>query len=307
MQPFTLRWLIPFTLVVLLLAACGDTVDDTAETTAAPTTTTEAVTSTTTTQAPTTTVPRLPSLPVEDYEGVDASDVVLIEALVNSYSSGDGSAFVEAMGVADEVLYFEYHGDGDYTIQVDRDTQVQSLEDWESPVATRWELRRCEPSESLPNAIQCAMYRYDPIADTEMHRFPVDVVLSVTTKDGAIHDVWVKYMEPNWKLLAWELSIWVDIFYPDDFDVIFSTEETRTAFHFWDLHHSEASTVVFAERVAEWEEMTLLSQDEAFYDWVAENEPEALDVIWPAGWGLEHRFTEDQASYWPRLVDEYTG
>jgi hypothetical protein len=38
MQPFTLRWLIPFTLVVLLLAACGDTADadDEASATAAP-------------------------------------------------------------------------------------------------------------------------------------------------------------------------------------------------------------------------------------------------------------------------------
>jgi len=30
MQPFTLRFLIPFTLVVLLLAACGESNDDAA-------------------------------------------------------------------------------------------------------------------------------------------------------------------------------------------------------------------------------------------------------------------------------------
>lgn len=66
MQPITLRWLIPLTLVVLLLAACGDTADDSADTTLALTTTmaqtsttTDATTSTvaptTTTAAPTTT------------------------------------------------------------------------------------------------------------------------------------------------------------------------------------------------------------------------------------------------------------
>jgi len=54
MQPFTLRFLIPFTLVVLLLASCGDTADDTADTTLAPTTTTV---ETTTTLPPTTTAP----------------------------------------------------------------------------------------------------------------------------------------------------------------------------------------------------------------------------------------------------------
>lgn len=63
MQPFTLRWLIPFTLVVLLLAACGDTADDSADSTLAPTTTTTTTTTeptattTTTTQAETTTTP----------------------------------------------------------------------------------------------------------------------------------------------------------------------------------------------------------------------------------------------------------
>ena len=58
MRPFNLRFLIPFTLVVLLLAACGDTADDTADTTLASTTTTVETTTTlppTTTVAPTTT------------------------------------------------------------------------------------------------------------------------------------------------------------------------------------------------------------------------------------------------------------
>jgi len=47
MQPFTLRWLIPFTLVVLLLPACSDTADDSADTTLAPVATTVETTSTT--------------------------------------------------------------------------------------------------------------------------------------------------------------------------------------------------------------------------------------------------------------------
>jgi hypothetical protein len=53
MQPFSLRCLIPFVLVVLLLPACSDSADEVADTTVAPTTTT--VAPTTTTAAPTTT------------------------------------------------------------------------------------------------------------------------------------------------------------------------------------------------------------------------------------------------------------
>jgi hypothetical protein len=60
MQPFTLRWLIPFTLIMLLLAACGDTDDAAADTTLAAATTitveaTTTITSATTTQPPATT------------------------------------------------------------------------------------------------------------------------------------------------------------------------------------------------------------------------------------------------------------
>lgn len=46
MQPFTLRSLIPFTVVVLLLASCGDTAGDSADTTLAPTTSTVEATTT---------------------------------------------------------------------------------------------------------------------------------------------------------------------------------------------------------------------------------------------------------------------
>ena len=65
MQPFTLRSLLPLTLVALLLAACGDTADDTADTTLAPTTTGVETTTTlppttTTTAAATTTVASAP-------------------------------------------------------------------------------------------------------------------------------------------------------------------------------------------------------------------------------------------------------
>jgi hypothetical protein len=53
MRPFTVRWLVPLTLVVLLLPACSDSGDEAANATLAPTTTAAAVTTTT---APTTTV-----------------------------------------------------------------------------------------------------------------------------------------------------------------------------------------------------------------------------------------------------------
>ena len=303
MQPFTLRFLIPFTLVVLLLAACGESADDAADTTIAPTTTT--VASTTTTAASATTVAPLPDLAEEDYGDVDASDVLLVEALVDAYNTGDGAAFTEAMGAADEVLYYDYFGEGGYDIQVDPATQAQSIEEWDYPLGFQWELRRCEPSEDLPDATQCAMYRYDPIADTELHRFPVDAVLSVTSEDGSVQDVWIKYMEPTWNVLAVNLARWVEIFHPDDWDVLFNTESTGTSLNYWDLHHSAASAAVLSERVDAWETMTELSRDEEFYDWVTETEPEAVDVMWPAGWGHEHIFTEDMASHWTRLAAEY--
>jgi hypothetical protein len=306
MQPFTLRWLIPFTLVVLLLAGCGDTADDSADTTLAPATTTAATT--TITMPSTTTVAPLPELAEENYEEVDASDVLLVEALVDAYNTGDGTAFTEAMGAADEVLYYDYFGEGGYEIQVDPETQAQSIEEWDHPLGFQWELRRCEPSEDLPDATQCAMYRYDPIADTEKHQFPVDAVLSVTTEGGSVQDVWIKYMEWNWNTLTWEFSQWVRIFHPDDWEVLFDTEPASSKFHYWDLHHSVASAAVLSERVSAWESMTVLSQNEEFYDWVAEREPEALEVMWPAGRGRDvNIFTEDTASLWTRLVDEYTG
>ena len=57
MRPFSLRRLILFSAVVLLLPSCSDTADDSADTTLAPTTTTTttAAPATTTTAAPTTT------------------------------------------------------------------------------------------------------------------------------------------------------------------------------------------------------------------------------------------------------------
>ena len=54
MQPITLRWLIPFSLVVLLLPGCGDSADDGAANTASATATSAAAPSTTT--APATTI-----------------------------------------------------------------------------------------------------------------------------------------------------------------------------------------------------------------------------------------------------------
>jgi hypothetical protein len=52
MRPFSLRWLVPLALVVLLLPACSDSGDEATDTTVAPTATAAA----TTTEAPTTTI-----------------------------------------------------------------------------------------------------------------------------------------------------------------------------------------------------------------------------------------------------------
>ena len=77
MQPFTLRWLIPFSLVVLLLPACGDTADDSGDTTLAPPTTAP---TTTTTSAPMSTT-------------TTSSDATFTEMEGFTYLTIDGEAF----------------------------------------------------------------------------------------------------------------------------------------------------------------------------------------------------------------------
>ncbi len=65
MRPFSLRWLIPFALVALLLSACGGSTDAATDTTLAATTTeseTTTTTAATTTAAPTTTTVAEPAV-----------------------------------------------------------------------------------------------------------------------------------------------------------------------------------------------------------------------------------------------------
>lgn len=83
MQPFSLRWLILFTLAVLLLPSCGDTADDSADTTLAPITTTAAQTTTTTTAPSTTTEVHTPTTVIdtaaEAAEAFNSSMAIIVE------------------------------------------------------------------------------------------------------------------------------------------------------------------------------------------------------------------------------------
>jgi hypothetical protein len=83
MQPFSLRWLILFTLVVLLLPSCGDSADDGADTTLAPITTTAAQTTTTTTAPSTTTEVHTPTTVIdtaaEAAEAFNSSMAIIVE------------------------------------------------------------------------------------------------------------------------------------------------------------------------------------------------------------------------------------
>lgn len=83
------RWLIPFTLVVLLLAACGDTADDGADTTLAPVTTTVA-TATTTTPVPTSTTTTNPQTTTTDSP---SSTAPIGEETLVYVAMGDSGAF----------------------------------------------------------------------------------------------------------------------------------------------------------------------------------------------------------------------
>ena len=94
MRPFTLRWLIPFALVVLLLPGCGDSSDEATDTTLAPTTTTAVPT---TTAAPTTTT-------------VDtAAATLLVDEWIEGWNNEDPDAIVSFF--ADE---FYFKGLGPY-------------------------------------------------------------------------------------------------------------------------------------------------------------------------------------------------
>ncbi len=86
LRRLSLGWLIPLTVVVLLLPACSDSADDSADTTLAPTTTTTATSTTTTTAAPTTTTAAIsttvsePDLTIDEYN--TAWEEELSEALL---------------------------------------------------------------------------------------------------------------------------------------------------------------------------------------------------------------------------------
>jgi lysophospholipase L1-like esterase len=109
MRPFSLRWLIPFVLVVLLLPACSDTADDSADTTLAPTTTTTTTTAapTTTTNEPTTTAPTTTAATTSDEESLNM--VVLGDSVV-SYTPTLTDAYAtyleEAFGIP---VYVRFH------------------------------------------------------------------------------------------------------------------------------------------------------------------------------------------------------
>jgi hypothetical protein len=68
MRPFSLRWLVPLALVLLLLPACSDSGDGAADTTLAPTTTIEAATTTTIDAATTTQAAAVTVAPVATVE-----------------------------------------------------------------------------------------------------------------------------------------------------------------------------------------------------------------------------------------------
>jgi hypothetical protein len=91
-RPLSVRWLIPFALVVLLVPACSDSTDEAADTTHAPTTTTEVATTTTT--APTTTA--APTTTIVD----TTAATLLVDERIEGWNSDDPDAIVSVF--ADE-------------------------------------------------------------------------------------------------------------------------------------------------------------------------------------------------------------
>ncbi|MCP3975616.1 MAG: hypothetical protein GY720_14115 [bacterium] len=96
MWSFFLRWLIPITLVVLLLAGCSDSGDEAADTTLTPTTTSVA---TTTTAAPATTAAATQSVIPRDVDQI-------IDDYLASWEANDGDAFLAT--VTSDLLVNEY-------------------------------------------------------------------------------------------------------------------------------------------------------------------------------------------------------
>jgi hypothetical protein len=96
MRPLSVRWLIPFALVVLLPAACSDSGDEAADTTLAPTTTAAAAT---TTAAPTTTAGATQSVIPPEVEQT-------LDEYIAAWEANDGDAFLAT--VTSDFLLREY-------------------------------------------------------------------------------------------------------------------------------------------------------------------------------------------------------
>jgi hypothetical protein len=136
LRRLSLRWLFPLTLLVLLLASCGDTADDSADTTIAPTTTTTA-TPITTTAAPitTSTAETTTSAPPSTTEPVG-------ELFEVTYVEGEGCTSVGPSVVSTGIHSFVLHdptGELDvlYIIRADEDRTLQDAIDAQ-PAPGKW-------------------------------------------------------------------------------------------------------------------------------------------------------------------------
>ena len=141
MQPFSLRWLIPLTLVVLLLPACSDSGDDGVATSApAPSTTTSpATTSSTTTAGPTelpgNSDPGVPAAVMSSIEGFNEAGSAYDTALMRMYltddftwqSTGPITTLDDYLAYVDanwERMEFRYEATGEPVIHLDGETYV---------------------------------------------------------------------------------------------------------------------------------------------------------------------------------------
>jgi hypothetical protein len=119
MRSRSLRWIVPVSVVVLLLSACSDSTDEAADTTHAPTTTTTAPT---TTAAPTTTI-------------VDTTAAtLLVDEWIEGWNSDDPDAIVSVF--ADE---FSFKGIGPYAPELTDEAAMNSYAESMVPLHIRIE------------------------------------------------------------------------------------------------------------------------------------------------------------------------
>ena len=185
MQPYTLRWLIPFTLVVLLLAACGDSADDSADTTQPPSD--SSLTTTT--------------LPPSSIDPATQAAVEIAEHAVDVWNDGDVAAFQALFREDGAINYLQASG-----------THVRDHMAFLMAIDDQLALERCQPA-SDDAVIECSGTNTDQL--TEDAGLIADATWTFKIDNGSIVRLdWRPYSDPRKKFIE-EIGNWLPTAHPE--------------------------------------------------------------------------------------------